>query len=157
MGNKTKILVIDDEIDFCMLMKANLEETGEFEVVFSDKPKEAEDLTEQEKPDVILLDNVMPQRKGSEIVEGIRKRPAIKDIPIIMVSGRGEMVYDKNKDQFRWRPDNPVVRDRGDIVEGKNYKNLSEIYGVDDYISKPFTTDILVQVIDEVLGKKRGG
>ena len=72
-----------------------------------------------------------------------------------MVSGRGEMVYHKKKDTFKWEPNRRVVAERGDLPEGRSAESLSEAYGVDDYIAKPFSTELLIQVIEDVLERKR--
>ncbi len=154
MSEKTKILVVDDEADFCLLVQDNLEDTEEFEVVTCTEPSRTEEVLRAEKPDLLLLDNVMPERKGSQIAKTLKANPEFKDLPIVMVSGRGEMVYFKRNDQFRWLPNTPLVQERGDIPDAKGVEALAEAYGVDDYVSKPFTTDILVEVIHEVLGKK---
>jgi CheY-like chemotaxis protein len=151
MSDKVKIAMIDDEEDLCLMVKANLEEMGEFELVFNCHPNGAEDFVKRERPDVILLDVVMPERKGNEVVAGLKGDPETRDIPIIMVSGKGEMVYDHKKDEFRWMPNTQLVQDRGAIPDVKGAEALAEAYGVDDYISKPFTTDLLVEVIGEVL------
>ncbi len=155
MADKKKIVMIDDEADLCALVKENLEETGEFEVVVSTQPQEAESLCKREKPDVILLDNVMPVRKGADIAKALRSDEETKDIPIIMVSGKGEIVYSKKKKQFQWLPNNPAARQRGDIINEKSPERLAASYGVSDYVSKPFTTEILVEVIQDVLKRKK--
>ena len=153
MADKKKILVIDDEADLCILIKENLEGTGQYVVVTSTNPLEAESLCKREKPDLVLLDNIMPTRKGSEIVKVLKNDSGLKSIPIVMISGKGEMVYSKKKGQFLWQPNSPAAKGRGGVVEGKNPEILSKAYGVDDYISKPFTTEILVQVIGDVIAK----
>ena len=153
MADKTKIVMIDDEEDLCLMVKANLEDMGEFEVATTTKPLEAENFVNQEKPDLILLDVVMPERQGSEVVEALKKNPETQGIPIIMVSGKGEMVYNRKKDDFKWMPNSKVVQCRGDIPDVKGAEALSGAYGVDDYVSKPFTTDLLVEVINEVLSR----
>ena len=154
MAGQKKILVIDDEADLCTLIKENLETTGQFAVVTSTNPLEAESLCQKEKPDLLLLDNIMPARKGSEIAKALKSDSATKGIPIVMISGKGEMVYSKRKGQFQWMPNNPATKDRGQVAEGKNSEVLSKAYGVDDYISKPFTTEILVEVITDVIAKR---
>ena len=153
MADKKKILMIDDEPDLCLLVKGNLEETGEFEVVTTSNSEEAEGLCKRERPDLILLDNVMPTKKGSDIVKILKKDAEAKDIPIVMISGKGEMVYSKKKGQFQWLPNNPAARARGEIIEGKDPEVLAKAYDVDDYISKPFTTELLIQVIQDVIAK----
>ena len=153
MAGVKKVLVIDDEADLCTLIKENLEATGQYSVVTSTNPLEAESLCQKEKPDLLLLDNIMPTRKGTEVAKALKNNPATKGIPIVMISGKGEMVYSKKKGQFQWMPNNPAAKDRGQITEGKDPEILSKAYGVDDYISKPFTTEILVQVIGDVIAK----
>jgi len=155
MAEKIKILVVDDEADFCLLVQDNLEDTEEFEVVTCSDPARTEEVLRDEKPDLLLLDNVMPERKGSQIAKSLKVNDEFKDLPIIMVSGRGEMVYFKKNDQFRWMSNTPIVKDRGEISDSKNPEALSAAYGVDDYVAKPFSTETLVEVIHEVLGKKQ--
>ena len=155
MGEKSKILIVDDESDLCLLVKGNLEETKEFDVITCTDPKQVEDLCQKEKPDLLLLDNIMPARKGSDIVKVLKSGEETKNMPIIMISGKGEMVFSKKKGQFQWLPNNPAARSRGEIIEGKDPEELSKAYGVDDYISKPFTTELLIQVIKDVLEKAR--
>ena len=155
MSDKTKIAVIDDEIDLCMMIKNNLEDTGNFEVVATSDPNVAENFVAHESPDLILLDIVMGGRKGTLIIEKLKKDDATKKIPIIVVSGKGEMVFNKRKSEFHWEPNSKIVQERGEMPEGKSAESLSEAYGVDDYISKPFDTELLIQVINEVLEKYR--
>src|SRR3989344_683866 len=102
MAEKIKIVMIDDEMDLCMLVKANLESNGNYEVAVTSNPQDAENFVRAQKPDIILLDNVMPVRKGSEIAASLKKSPDTKNIPIVVVSGKGEMVYNKKKNQFQW-------------------------------------------------------
>lgn len=155
MSDKKKILMIDDEKDLCELVKANLEDTGYFEVTTLSNPHDAEKVVAQVVPDLILMDVVMPARKGNEIVQALKKNDATKKIPVIMVSGKGEMVFNKGKNEFKWLPNNPLAKQRGDLPEAKGSEALAEAYGVADYVAKPFTTDLLVEVINEVL--KRTG
>ena len=72
MGDKIKLLMVDDEKDLTMIMKSNLEFSGKFEVVASNDPLKVEELVINEKPDVILLDVVMPQRKGQRCRAGLK-------------------------------------------------------------------------------------
>lgn len=155
MSEKTKVVMIDDEEDLCLLVKANLEETGEFEVVTSSNSAGVETLIRETRPDLVLLDVVMPGRKGSDLIADIRKDDAMRGIPIIVVSGKGEMVYDRKTDEFKWKPNAPLVKDRGTLPEGRSAESLASAYHVDDYVSKPFTTELLIEVIGEVLKKRK--
>jgi DNA-binding response OmpR family regulator len=148
---KKKILIIDDEPDFCQLVKSNLEDTQEYDVQTCSNPEQAEEAIGQMQPDLILLDNVMPKKDGAQIAKDLHKNTKFHHIPIIMVSGRGEMVYIRKKDQFRWMPNTSLVEGRGKVVDSKSPEILAKAYGVDDYVAKPFSTTLLLQVIREVL------
>ncbi|MFH1767661.1 MAG: response regulator [Candidatus Omnitrophota bacterium] len=152
MEGKIKIVVIDDERDICLLIKENLEITGRFAVITTSSPLEAEQLCQQEQPDLILMDVVMPNRKGSDIVESLKKDPGTKRIPIIIMSGLGEMVYFKDKDKWSWLPNMPIVKERGEIIHEFNPNIAAQAYGVRAYIDKPFGAKRLIELIDEVLG-----
>ena len=61
------------------------------------------------------------------------------------------MVYSKKKNAFKWMPNTKVVKDRGDISGERRPSALSEEYQVDDYVSKPVSKEILLNVIQGVL------
>ena len=155
MSEKAKIIMIDDEADLCAVVKENLEGTGKFIVETLSEPSQAEEFIRAQKPDIVLLDVVMPQRKGPEILKSLKKDPELKAIPVVLVSGKGEMVYSKKKDEFKWTPNSPIVKTRGDLPDIKGSEALSEFYGVADYVSKPFSTDILGQVLEDILARHR--
>ncbi len=150
-----KVVMIDDEVDLCMIVKDNLEAAGSFMVVTHNKPETAEEIIKRENPDVILLDIVMPGRSGSDIIRSLKADPATKKIPIIVVSGKGEMVFNKKKGEFQWIPHSKLVQTRGDLPDVKGAEALAEAYGVADYVSKPFSTELLIQVIQDVAARGR--
>lgn len=153
MADKKKVVLMDDDEGMCLMVKETLEATGEFEVATTCDPTQAENLIRQTSPQVILLDVVMPKRKGTEIIAAIKKNEEFKKIPIIVISGKGEMIYDKKKKEFKWTPNNPMVKERGALPEAKGAEALAQAYGASDYISKPFTTQILIEVINEIIAK----
>jgi CheY-like chemotaxis protein len=155
MSDKAKVVMIDDETDLCAVVKDNLEETGKFIVETLSNPLQAEEFIRAQKPEIILLDVVMPQRGGPSVVQALKKDPELKTIPVIIVSGKGEMVYNRKKDEFKWSPNSKIVQSRSDLPDIKGAEALAEFYGVADYLSKPFTTDILVQVLEDVLARYR--
>ncbi len=144
---KKKVLVIDDEEDLCLLIKENLEASGQFEVYTNCDPVKAEELCATVSPDVILLDVVMPNRKGGEVAQAVRGNPATHKIPIVIMSGLGEMVYMKKRDEWKWLPNRPIVQERGDVIKEHNPEKAAEAYGVEDYITKPFVTKTLIEVL----------
>jgi len=147
MEEKIKIAVIDDEPDYCEWIKVKIEETGEYDVVTCSKPEEAVDFVIEQKPGMILLDNIMPGKKGSEIARTLKKQDKLW--PIIMVSGKGEMIFNVKKEDFKWEPNNPMAKSRGELPDARSASALAEAYGVDDYLAKPFTIEVLLGIIQE--------
>ncbi|MFA5060336.1 MAG: response regulator [Candidatus Omnitrophota bacterium] len=155
MADPIKIALIDDEADLGFLVKSNLEETGKFSVSTLSESEKAEEFCKSENPDIILMDIVMPKRNGVEVASLLKKDPDTAKIPIILVSGLGEMVYQKKQNKWSWMPNRPVVQNRGNIVREKDPDRAMAIYGVDGYLSKPFNTETLVALIEETLAKKK--
>lgn len=154
MEQKKKILIIDDEEDLCLLLKNNLEDTGKFEVVTLTEPLKAEEVCRDARPDIILLDVVMPMRKGGDVAKALRDDPRTRRIPIIIMSGLGEMVYMRKRDEWQWLPNRKIVHQRGEVVREHNSERAAQAYGVNDYIAKPFITSALLAVIDDVMQRK---
>ncbi len=154
MAEKKKIIMIDDEVDLCLLVKSNLEDTGEFTVITISDPEGAAAVCRREVPDLILLDIVMPKIQGVEIVRMLKRFEETKKIPIIVISGLGEIVYFKKQGKWKWLPNRPVVINRGEIIHERDPQKAATAYGVESYITKPFTTEGLFEVIREVLRNK---
>jgi len=126
MVGKKKILLIDDEEDFCFFVKGNLESTGEFEVVAATTGKEGIELARIEKPDLILLDIVMPELSGDEVAEAMLGDPKSNKIPIIFLTA----IVPKEE------------------IGTETVKKI----GRHNFIAKPVTTEELVAGIKKVLG-----
>lgn len=160
MSEKVKVVAIDDDPEVCLLIKAMLEGQGDFEVTVSSDPKQAESVIRQVIPAIILLDIVMPERRGQEIIASLKKIEELKKIPIVVVSGKGEMVFDKKNKKFKWLPNNPLaIKERPNIPPVRGAESFAESYGADDYVSKPISPEVLIQVIQDVLSRRssRGG
>jgi CheY-like chemotaxis protein len=84
--NKKKILIVDDEKDFVEMIKWNLEKTGEYKVTVETESKHALDVAKVVKPDLILLDVMMPGMDGADVEYQIKKEEELKDIPIIFLT-----------------------------------------------------------------------
>ncbi|WP_406659849.1 response regulator [Methanolobus sp. ZRKC3] len=107
--DKLKILIVDDEPDIPELLKLSLiKEPYDFLVAYNGE--QAIDITLKELPDLILLDIMMPDMDGYEVVEHLKNSKTANDIPVIMISAK------------------TAVEDK---VKGMEL-------GIDDYISKPF-------------------
>jgi len=78
--------LIDDEKDFCFFTKSNLEATGNFVVTICFDSGEAVDLAKRLKPDLILLDVLMPGVSGPDIAAALREGPDTKNIPVVFLT-----------------------------------------------------------------------
>jgi DNA-binding response OmpR family regulator len=84
--DKKKILIIDDEENFCNLVKKNVEKTNEFEVHVATNGDDGIKSIKEIKPDLILLDIIMPGLDGGDVVSLIRGDESIKDTPIVFLT-----------------------------------------------------------------------
>lgn len=122
MDAQKKILVIDDEEDMQKLLKMRLQQEN-FNVVAAYDGDVGVKAAEQELPDLILLDIMMPKMDGYSCLKEIRKIAKTKDIPILVLSGKEE---EKVRDLFAFQK-------------------------ISGYIEKPFELDDLVTKIKEIL------
>ena len=124
--DRKKVMVVDDEHDFLRIIKLNLEGTDQYDVLTLSTAKDIVRHIHNFKPDLILLDMVMPFIGGLEACEMLNNDPIGKQIPIIILSA-----LDKDKDKL------------------KAYK-----VGVVDYLSKPIEKDVLIAKIERALKYK---
>jgi DNA-binding response OmpR family regulator len=118
-----KILIIDDENDLTFFVKANLEMSGKCKVLIASNGKEGIKAASKLKPDVILLDIMMPHMDGFEVLKRLKQSPKTLSIPIIMLSAKG---------------------DEDSKMQAASSYN-------EDYIVKPVQIDALQQKIEEVI------
>ncbi len=83
---KRKILLIDDDVQFTELLKENLNKTGKYEVRVQNNGSQGLDSAKAFKPDLIVLDFVMPDMDGSEVAEIILGDEDVKNIPIVFLT-----------------------------------------------------------------------
>lgn len=121
-----KILVVDDDFEILELVELSLTADG-FEVITTGSGAEALAKVKQDAPDLILLDLMMPQMDGYEVMNRLKADMILSDIPVIMLTARAQ-VDDK-------------------------VKGLST--GADDYITKPFDLGELTARIEAVLSRTR--
>lgn len=81
-----KVLLIDDEAGFTQLLKMNLEKSGDFEVTIENDSTKAADVARSVRPDVILLDVVMPGMDGGDVQAHLQADPALQKVPVIMLT-----------------------------------------------------------------------
>src|SRR5947209_1406035 len=83
---KKRILIIDDEASFARMVKLNLEKTGAFEVRAESKAGYALATAREFKPDLILLDVIMPAMDGGDVANQIKRDRNLKGTPIIFLT-----------------------------------------------------------------------
>jgi DNA-binding response OmpR family regulator len=86
MTKNVKVLIIDDEVDFCYFVKKNLMHDGLFDVVIATNGKDGIELAESELPDIILLDLVMPDMPGEDVAAALKDNSATTNIPILYIT-----------------------------------------------------------------------
>lgn len=83
---KARILIIDDEKDIGVYLKAKMERTGKFEAWATTSPYDGISLAREHHPDLILLDIMMPEMDGTEVAERLSSDRSTKDILIVFFS-----------------------------------------------------------------------
>lgn len=85
-SEKTRVLIIDDEPDFCYFVQVNLQEEGSYEVLMANSAEEGLRMARQRHPDIILLDVMMPGMDGLELLKRLKKEAGTLSIPVLMLS-----------------------------------------------------------------------
>jgi CheY-like chemotaxis protein len=156
---KRKIVVVDDEKDLALLIKSILEGTGLYEVSLAHDGIEGISLVKQTLPELIFLDFVMPKAGGDKVLAALKADSTTAKIPVVLMSGLGEMIYSKAKDQWKWLPNNPATKNRGelpDVLADKTQaSHAAETLGVKDYLQKPFKKETLIEIAAELLKPKK--
>jgi len=83
---KKKVLLVDDEKSFSNLLKLNLEQTQRYEVCVVNCSEDAQAAAREFKPDIMLLDIIMPRMPGGNVVAQFEADPALKDVPIVFLT-----------------------------------------------------------------------
>lgn len=86
---RPKILLVDDEADLVELIKLHLEKTG-YEVIAAQNGLEALEKAREEKPDLVILDVMLPKLNGYEVCTLLKQDPRYQNIPILVITARGE-------------------------------------------------------------------
>jgi DNA-binding response OmpR family regulator len=116
-----KILAVDDQPQIVRLIQVNLQKAA-FEVIPAFDGEEALQKVAEHRPDLVILDVIMPKRDGFEVLRALKANPDTADIPVIMLT---------------------VKAQDGDIFEG-----LKE--GAELYLPKPFHPHELVAIVQRV-------
>lgn len=123
-GNGKRVVCIEDEPDIIDLVRLILGRRG-FDVVGANGGLEGLELVAREKPDLVLLDLMMPDMDGWEVYQRMKSDEALRDIPVVVVTAKAQSI---------------------DKVLGLH------IAKVDDYITKPFGPQELLESVEKILG-----
>ncbi len=118
-----KILVVDDEKDIVDILKYNLLQQKEFEVLTAYNGRDAIKIAQEEKPDLILLDIMMPELNGFDVCKKLKTSPLTSDIPVIFLTAKENEI---------------------DEIIGLEL-------GADDYIQKPLSPRKIIARVKSVL------
>jgi CheY-like chemotaxis protein len=116
------ILVVDDDPEIVAMLTTRLTHRG-YQVTTASDGHRAVELAKRAKPDIVLLDVMMPGKSGWEVARALKQDPVTQDIKIVMVTAIGEQVNELT----------------------------SPLYGADAYIDKPFEFEKLERVISGLL------
>ena len=127
MAEKAKVLLVDDDVDFVEATKIVLE-SKPYEVVVAYEGEEGLRKAVEEKPDLIILDVIMPIKDGFTVAEQLKKDPQLSKIPVIMLTGFAEKGGETS-----------ISASRGLTLEAE------------DYIDKPVSPEELLKRVGKLL------
>ena len=122
-----KILIIDDEVGFTEVAKLNLEETGNYEVRIENRGSQGLAAAREYKPDVILLDIIMPDMDGGQVADQIKDDDLVRGTPIIFLTA---------------------------VVTGTEVDSHGGLIGGHPFIAKPGSVEELIACIEQQLEGK---
>ncbi|MCC5857983.1 MAG: response regulator [Ectothiorhodospiraceae bacterium] len=119
-----RILIVDDEPNIVLSLEFLMKKAG-YEVATAEDGEQALEAIRERAPDLVLLDVMMPRKDGFQVCQSIREQEAYKDLRIVMLTAKGRDLEQE--------------------------KGLS--LGADDYITKPFSTQDVVNKVRQLLGE----
>jgi two-component system, OmpR family, phosphate regulon response regulator PhoB len=138
-----QVLIIDDEPDIVTFLSAILEENGYATVSAKDGVEGLEALR-REKPDLVLLDLMMPKKSGITMFQELRKDPELSQIPVVVVTGVSEVTGVDFRNFMYKQP----LKDEKKFVETTG---LTKYTIPDGYVEKPIDPDELMKAIKRAL------
>ena len=122
-----KVLIVDDEVHIRALLEQTLEELADagVELLIAQDGEEGLSTSQEEKPDLVFLDVMMPKLNGYQVCEHIKQDPELKDIYVIMLTAKGQAA---------------------DKVRGQEVQ-------ANEYMTKPFDPDMILQRASEIVGR----
>ncbi len=129
MERKAKILLVDDDADFVEATKTVLESKS-YQVIVANQGDDGLRKAKEEKPDLIILDVIMPVKDGFTTAEQLKKDPQLSEIPVLMLTGFAQKSGETS-----------IAVSRGLTLEAE------------DYINKPVSPEELLRRVEKQLKK----
>lgn len=126
-SDRPRVLVIEDDIDIAALVAYQLTKEG-YRVETAASGSEGLTSLYRDIPDLVVLDRMLPDVSGDDVLKAVRREPATRAVPVLVLTAK---------------------RERGERIEGLEM-------GADDYLVKPFSTRELVLRVDAILRRARG-
>jgi len=123
MNRKPIILIIDDEKDFCHFMRMNLESTNKYKIFISTNARSGIKTAIRKRPDLVLLDIMMPNISGFEVLQKLKENINTTSIPVIMLTA---------------------------LSDDESRAQAMSLYS-QEYLVKPVEVDTLISKIDSIL------
>ena len=123
MSKSARILVVDDDPEIVTMLSMRLAKRG-YTVSTASDGNEAIEVAKRERPDIVLLDVMMPGKSGWEVARALKQDPVTQSAKIVMVSAIGQ----------------------------KTNEITAPIYGADAHVDKPFEFEHLERVIERLVG-----
>ena len=141
-----KILIVDDEQDGVSFISSVLDDNG-YDYISANNGNTGLELAGSEKPDLILLDLIMPEKSGIMMFQELKKDPELRKIPIVIVSGASEVTGVDFKN-FIFKQ--PVSKEDGPESEASA---PAHYFTPDGFVEKPINPEELIKAIQTALKK----
>ena len=152
-----KILAVDDERHIVRLVQINLLKEG-YEVVTANNGREALEKMALEKPDLVVLDVMMPEMDGFEALEKMKSNPETANIPVIMLTAKAQDAdvfsgWQKGADLYLTKPFNPTeLLTFVKRIFSSQQETVEEVYAIDE--NETFDISDLIGDMDESATKR---
>jgi|Deesub1362A_J573_1020465.scaffolds.fasta_scaffold00179_42 CheY-like chemotaxis protein len=139
-----KVLIVDDDPDSASYLRDILEDHG-FSAVSAHDGEEGLEVSRRERPDLILLDLMMPRKTGIRMFQELKKDPELREIPVVVVTGISQATGVDFRDFLFKQPD----KEKAVGTHG-----LTQYTAPDGYVEKPIDPDELMRVVRKALQEK---
>jgi len=145
-----KVLVVDDDVNTVKFLSAALEQNG-YEALGAHNGKEGFEKIESEKPDLVILDVMMPKKTGFVLFKQLRRDEKYKDLPVIMLTGVAEVLegLDTQSDDSDVRPFDSLREAMRKAIREMKEEGLVK---PDMFIDKPVDPELVIAKVKSLIG-----